>query len=88
MIRKIETNQIQDFLEKSSSKQPNPAGAADNVADVAVQVNYASLIEKAIQPLQTDADAVERAKGLLVSGQLETPKNFGEAAKYLLESGV
>jgi hypothetical protein len=54
MIEEIDTNKVRDFLEKSSSRQPNSAGALpENDADVS-QVNYASLIDDAMQSPQTD----------------------------------
>lgn len=91
MIEKIDPNKIQDFLEKSPSMQPNPAGHIpnnNNNGDVSVQVDNASLIDKAMQVPQTDASAVQRARELLQSGQLETPKNIREAAENIIKFGV
>jgi len=89
MIEKVNTKQIQGFMEKSSSRQPNSAAALpDNDADVSVQVNYASFIDRAMQTPQTDSKAIERAKELLLSGQLESPENFQRAAKKILTCGI
>lgn len=89
MIDEVDTNQIRDFLEKSSSRQPNSAGALPNDdADVSVQVNYASLIDNAMQSPQTDTQAVQRARELLLSGQLESPENVREAAENIVNFGI
>jgi hypothetical protein len=89
MIEKIDPNKIQDFLEKSPPMQPNPAGHLPNKdGDVSVQVDYASLIDKAMQVPQTDTSAVQRARELLQSGQLETLKNIREAAENIIKFGV
>lgn len=89
MIDEVDTNQIRDFLEKSSSRQPNSAGALPNDdADVSVQVNYASLIDNAMQGPQTDTQAVQRARELLLSGQLESPENVREAAENIVNLGI
>ncbi|HUS71949.1 MAG TPA: hypothetical protein VMY06_02700 [Sedimentisphaerales bacterium] len=89
MIEKINTNQIRDSLEELSSRQPNSGGAVPNSdMDVSVQVNYASLIDQAMQASQTDADAVGAARKLLLSGRLESPKNFRAAAKNIIKFGI
>ena len=89
MIDEVDTNQIRDFLEKSSSRQPNSARALPNDdADVSVQVNYASLIDNAMQSPQPDTQAVQRARELLLSGQLESPENVREAAENIVNLGI
>jgi hypothetical protein len=89
MIEKIDPNNIQNFAEKSPPMQPNPAGRLpNNNEDVSVQVEHASLIDKAMQVPQTDTGAVQRARELLLSGQLETPKNIREAAENIIKFGV
>jgi hypothetical protein len=89
MIEKIETSQIQDFLEKSSPKPPNSAGASfDDSVGASLRVNYASLIDKAIKTPEADAKAVKRAQELLLSGQLDSPENIREAAKNIIKFGI
>ena len=89
MIDKIDNSQIQDSLEKLTSKQPSSAGAAlNNDAAVSLQLNYASFIDEAIQTQQTDTNAVQKAQKLLLSGQLESPENVREAAENLVELGI
>jgi len=88
MIGKIDTNQFP--LEPGSSPgQPNTAGVVpDNDADVSVQVNYAFLIEKALQQPEGDDQLVERARDLLLSGQLESQENIRQAAENIITLGV
>jgi hypothetical protein len=89
MIEKVDTNQIQGFLEKSSSRQPNSAAALpDNDVDASIQVDYASFIDRAMQKPQTDSKAIERARELLLSGQLESLKNIKQAAKNIIILGI
>jgi len=89
MIEKIDTNQIQDFLGKPSSKQSDSTKALpNNGADVSLQVNYASFIDKAKQTPQTDTEAVQRAQELLLSGELESPENIRAAAENIIRFGI
>jgi len=89
MIEKIPTNQIRDISEELSSRQPRSGGAVPNSdTDVSVQVNYASLIDQAMQASKADAGAVGAARELLLSGRLESPKNFRAAAKNIIKFGI
>ncbi len=89
MIEKLDTNQIHGFLEKSSSRQPNSTAALpDNNMSASIQVDYASFIDRAMQTPKTDSKAIERARGLLLSGQLESLKNIKRAAKNIVTYGI
>jgi len=89
MIEKIDGNRIQDLFEKPTPRQVNPAdAAAAGNADASLQVNYAELIEKAMQVPQEDDKAVQRAKELLLSGQLESEDNIRAAAENIVKFGV
>lgn len=89
MIDKINTNQVRELLEESSSRKPKSRGAVPNDgADVSVQVNYAALIDKAMQPSQKDVDAVNAARKLLLSGLLESKQKIREAAKNIIKFGI
>lgn len=88
MIDKIEPNQPL-IEQEASSRQPNSAKAHnDKNADVSLQVNYASFIDKAMQPPQTDAQLLKRAKELLLSGELESREKIKEAAEYMALFGI
>ncbi len=89
MIEKLDTNQIHGFLEKSPSRQPNSTAALpDNDMGASIQVDYASFIDRAMQKPKTDSKAIERARGLLLSGELESLKNIKRAAKNIVTYGI
>lgn len=89
MIEKIDTNQIPEPVDKLSPKQPGSAGVAPkNETDASLQVNYASLIDQATQPLQTDTQVLQQARELLLSGQLESPENIRQAAENIVKFGI
>ena len=89
MIEKVDTNQIQSFLEKTPSRmKKNVAAFAGNDAEVSVQVDYASFIENAIKVPQTDSKVIEQAKKLLLSGELESSENIQKAAENILNFGI
>ena len=89
MIDKIGPNN-QPFIESgSSSGQPNPPGAIrGNDVDVSVQVDYASLIDKAMQPPEPDDQLVRQTRELLLSGELESEKIIREAIENMLKYGI
>ena len=71
------------------SGQPNSARALPNKdEDVSVHVNYASLIEKAVQQPEDDAQRVQAARELLLSGQLDRPENIRQAAENIVKYGI
>lgn len=89
MLEKIDNNQVPGILKEPSSKQPDPSKApASNNGDASLQVNYDSLIEQAKQIPQDDASIVQRARQLLLSGQLENPENVREAAENIAEFDI
>ncbi|MHC4543988.1 MAG: hypothetical protein ACYTDW_06785 [Planctomycetota bacterium] len=89
MIGKIHTNQIRELLEELSSRKLNSGNTAPNSdTDVSVQVNYASLIDQAMQAPQTDDDVVDAARKLLLSGKLESQENCQEAAENIINYGI
>jgi hypothetical protein len=92
MIDKININQIPDPRragDGSSADQPNRTKqVANDKADATLQIDYARLIEQAIQSQQAETDAVQKAKELLQSGQLDNPANIREAAANIIKFGV
>ncbi len=88
MIEKINSGFIQDVPE-NLLKQHSPARPpVGGDADASLHVDYASLIERAVQNQETDAAAIERAKKLLLSGELESPLNIRNAAENIVRFGV
>jgi hypothetical protein len=89
MIDKINNSQIQDILGRSSCTQPESAKArSDSSADVSIQVDYASLINKAAQIPQSGADAIRKARELLLLGELENPQNIRAVAEDIIKFGI
>ncbi|MEJ2701011.1 MAG: hypothetical protein P8Z79_01070 [Sedimentisphaerales bacterium] len=92
MLKPIDTNQPP--LEPGSSAGPSangygPAGLRpDNDVDVSLRVDYASLIEKASQQPEADAQIVQRAREMLLSGRLESPQNIRKAAENIVKFGI
>jgi len=89
MIDKIGPNS-QPLIESGlSAGQPNPPGVIrGNDVDVSVQVDYASLVDKAMQPPKTDDQLVQQARELLLSGKLDSMGMIREAAENILKYGV
>ena len=89
MIDRINKNQISNILNDSSAKQAGQAevSAIDN-GDALLQISYDTLIEKANQAKPEEGDAVQRARQLLLSGELEKPENIRAAAENLLTLGI
>jgi len=89
MMEIVDTNQIQGFLDKTSSRPSGSAGALPgDSADVSVQVDYASLIDRAMQAAQTDTKAVQQAKELLLSGKLESNQRVLQASENIINLGI
>jgi len=88
MIEKMDTSQ--PLIDSGMpSGQPNSARAlANKDEDVSVHVNYASLIEKAVQEPESDAQRVQTARELLLSGRLERPENIRRAAENIVKYGI
>lgn len=89
MIDKINTTQIRDIMDKSVPRQQDQAKAQpDNQIDASLQVKFASLVEKAMQIPAENTQALEQAKQLLLSGELESPENIKQAAQNIVEFGI
>jgi len=89
MIEQISTNSQPLFESGSSTGQPGHPGAVrGNDVDVSVHVNYASLVERAMQQPETDDQQVQKARELLLSGQLESDQIIKETIENLLKYGI
>ncbi len=89
MLEKIDNNQVPGILKESSSKQTDPSKVpASNEGDASLQVSYDSLIEQAKQIPPEDTNAVQKARQLLLSGQLDNPENVREAAENIAELDI
>jgi len=61
--------------------------AADN-SDATLQVNFADMVNQAMQAGETGTDAVEKAKELIQSGRLTSVENIRSAAENVLRFGI
>ena len=89
MIEQINTNNQPLIESGSSTGQPvPPAAPRGNDVDVSIQVNYASLIDKAMQPPQNDDQRMQQARELLLSGKLDSDEIVNSAIENILLYGV
>ncbi len=89
MIENIKNNQIPDIFKESSAMQPSPSNApAKTRVDASLQVSYDSLIEQAKQIPPEDTTVVQRARELLLSGQLDNPENIRATAEAMIQFGI
>lgn len=87
MIEKINNNQVHNTPANCGSKQPaQPISSPDNQVDVLFQVECKSLANNSLPP--EDEQAVQRARELLASGQLDSPENIRAAAEEILKHGI
>ena len=90
MINPVNNNKIQNMLTQQTANQTKNH-VAESVTDknAELQVNFASLIEKAIQAdSQQNPDAVQNAKNLLLSGELDNIENIRKAAQNIVDLGI
>lgn len=88
MIDKLDNNQPLIEPGPTSGQANQPRALPKSGDDVSVQVDYASLIEQALQTPQDEALRIQQARDLLLSGELESPRNVREAAENILDYGV
>lgn len=89
MIEKIRINNQPLIESGSSTGRPNSSGGLrGSDVDVSIEVNYASLVEKAMQPPENDEQRVRQARQLYLSGKLESKKIIEGAAKNILKYGI
>ncbi len=89
MIENVNNNQIQKPFEKPSATPHNPvSSASNNNADVSLQADIASLIEKAVEITAEDNQAVRCARELLQTGRLDTPENIRTATDNIIQFGI
>ncbi len=89
MVDRINNNQITHIFERNLNKA-NKKGQQTNSKPVQDMVNLesADIIDKAKETPKINTEKVENAKKLLENGQLETKKNFREAAENILKYGI
>jgi len=89
MIEQIGINSQPLFESGSPTGQPvSPGILRGNDVDVSIQVDYASLVEKALQPPQDDDQRMQQARELLLSGGLDSDDIIEGAIENLLMYGI
>ena len=89
MINKIGANNQPLIESGTSSGQPNHPGVLRGKdVDVSIQVDYASLVDKAMKPPKTDDQRVREARELLKSGKLDSRKIIEAAARNIIKYGI
>ncbi len=89
MVEKIGNEQIHQFWANAMQQKANPAGSTDgDDADASLRVSYASFMAAATESPEDDPQAVEAAKQLIESGQLDTADNIRQVAENILDSGI
>jgi predicted Zn-dependent peptidase len=88
MIEKIDNEQVRRLMETAGQQKP-AAGKArvNNEPDATLQADFTAMIEQAkVEP--DGSAAVEKARQLLKTGQLETKENIRQAAENILKFGI
>jgi hypothetical protein len=89
MIEQIGTNNQPLIESGSSTGRPVPPGChRGNGVDVSIQVNYASLVDKAMQTPDTDDRKVQQARELLLKGKLDSEEIIKGAIESILKYGI
>lgn len=89
MINKINHNPIADLLRDAAARPAQTRLASvDSGADASLQVSYEPLVAQAGQESVDHAAIVERARQMLLSGELDTPENIRAAAKNMIKFGI
>ena len=89
MINNIQNNQIAHAM--GTNGLPHADATNKRVAqgvDATLQVNFADLINQAMQPTEAEVNAVQKARELLAAGQLTSPENIRSAAQNIVSFGI
>ena len=89
MINNIQNNQIGHAM--GTNGLPHADATNKRVADASdatLQVDFADLINQAVQATEAEANAVRKARELLGSGQLTNAENIRSAAKNIVSFGI
>jgi hypothetical protein len=89
MINNIQNNQVTGAM--GSGALPHAEAVNKRLteqSDATAQVNFADLINQAMQATPADADAVQKARELLQSGRLTSLENIRSAAESIITFGI
>lgn len=88
MIEKINNSPIQQFVKPVQPDAQNKVQNDITSESASASVSCDNLITQAQQMDTEDTQAVQNARKLLLSGQLDTPENIKKAAENILKFGV
>ncbi len=88
MIDKINVNPIHLDPAAAAGQNPRPETAKNSQVDATLQIDFQRLVEQAAKEPPADADAVQKARELLQSGQLDSEANIKAAAENIASFGV
>jgi hypothetical protein len=89
MIDKINNEFSQNYADKIGPNKPEGGKPSQKPSpDAVLSTDYANLIDKANQLQTEDTAALEKARQLLLSGQLDTPENIRCAAENIVNLGL
>ncbi|MEN6385869.1 MAG: hypothetical protein ABFD79_11830 [Phycisphaerales bacterium] len=88
MIDKIDNNQVPDVMKDASKQFGASAPKTNNLEDASLQITNESLIIQENQLPAQNSNAVEEARKLIQSGQLDTPENIRAAAEAIAKFGI
>jgi hypothetical protein len=89
MIDNIRNNQISHVM--GNNGLPHADAASKRVtddSDATLQVNFADLINQAVQVPEAGMDPVQEARKLLASGRLTSPENIRSVAENIVSFGI
>ena len=89
MIDNVHISQVGQPLSKTPLPYPDPANirAADD-SDATVQVSFTEILNQARQAEDANAEAVQKARELLLSGALTSPENIRATAQSIITFGI
>ncbi len=83
------TNRVGQALSNTALPHSDPASTRPaSGSDATIQVEFADILNRARQTEEADSDAVQKARELLLSGQLTSPDNIRAAAESILNTGI
>lgn len=89
MIDNIQNNQVTHAIGSSAFPHADTANRRlCEDSDATLQVNFADLIDQAVQATEADADAVQKARESLRSGRLTAAESIYSAAQDIVTFGI
>ena len=88
MIDKINNNPVQQFVKNEQIETQNKIKIGVTDDSVTTSVSCEKLLASAQQLDTENSQAVQNARNLLLSSQLDTPENIKKAAENILRLGI